>query len=36
MASVVAWELQGPEISKEASGHQNMGKTPRSDVKADA
>jgi hypothetical protein len=26
MASVVAWELHGPGISKEASGHQNMGK----------
>jgi hypothetical protein len=26
MASVVAWELHGPGISKEASGHQNVGK----------
>jgi hypothetical protein len=26
MASVVAWELHGPGISKGASGHQNVGK----------
>ena len=28
-------ELHGPEISKEATGHQNVGEAPRSDVKAD-
>lgn len=35
MASVVAWELHGPGISKEALGHQNVGKRHALMSKAD-